>query len=579
VFFKPRRSGRCLRIVLACGALGGCQQKIAGPAPLYAVVRFENLSGDASLEWLGRGASELLSSTLSGAMDGPVIAQSAIVRLSPTLGPRPGGAPGLSSERTAAQLAGATRVISGYVERTSAGLRLTSTQEDLGSGKVINTYTVADSSPLNALNGLARTYSAKAKPFQTSSEDALRLYSTAREGTPENAVTDLEQAVQADPHFGQAWEALIQLTLSRGDKQGAETLIAKAREQKLDPLAVATLDLDSAVLRGDQNGRLAALRQVSSLSAGDTVLRRSLAESESTAGQFPEAASDWRKLRDILPSDPDAWNQLGYTLAWSGDYAGAVSTMEGYARLRPNDPNPLDSLGDVHYLYRKYKEAAAAYQQAYSRSPGFQNGGDLYKAAWAKFMAGDKSGADTTFAQFRKVQEKNETFPVMSADWLYRTGRQKEAIAELRATVNTATPAIKPVILNQLALWELLSGDRTAAAKDAEAAGPPATPANLLIRFATFPSATAAEWNSRAQRMLSGPAAEGLRKLAVGYALILDGRKTEAIPVWKEISDSAPATDFDLRAVYTRVKGEQPRFALLPNPTNVNPFSAVLEKL
>jgi tetratricopeptide (TPR) repeat protein len=253
--------------------------------------------------------------------------------------------------------------------------------------------------------------------------------------------------------------------------------------------------------------------------------------------------------------------------------------MEGYARLRPNDPNPLDSLGDVHFMYRKYKEAAAAYQQAYSKAPGFQNGGDLYKAAWAKFMAGDKSGADASFAQFRKVQEKSDTFPLVSADWLYRTGRQKEALAELRASANTAAAPVKPAILNQLAIWELLSGDRAAAAKDAEAAGPPTTPGNLLIRFATLPSATAAEWESRATKMMSGPTVDGLRKLAVGYALLLDGRKTEAIPVWKEISDSAPATEFALRAVYTRLKGEQPKFAVLPNPANVNPFAAVLENL
>ncbi|MDQ1471652.1 MAG: hypothetical protein QOJ99_3132 [Bryobacterales bacterium] len=579
MFFEAGRSGKWLCIFTACAALGGCRQKIAGPAPLYAVVRFENLSGDASLEWLGRGASELLSSTLSGAMDGPVISSSAIARLSPALGPRPAGTPGLSSERTAAQLAGATRVISGYIERTAGGLRLTSTQEDLGSGKVLSTITVVDSSPLKALNGLAHTFSAKAKPFQTSSEDALRLYSTAREGTPESAGAYLEQAVQADSTFGPAWEALIQFTLSRGDKQGAETLIAKAREQKLDPLAVATLDLDAAVLRGDQNGRLAALRQVSAHNSGDTVLRRSLAESESAAGQFAEAAADWRKLRDVLPSDPDAWNQLGYTLAWSGDYPGAVATMEGYARLRPNDPNPIDSLGDVHFMYRKYKEAADSYLQAHAKAPGFQEGGDLYKAAWAKFMAGDKSGADATFAQFRKLQEKADTFPLVSADWLYRTARQKEAVAELRGSVNTASAPVKPAILNQLAVWELLAGDRAAAAKDAEAAGPPTTPANLFIRFATLPSGTPTEWDARATQMMSGPAVAGVRKLAVGYALILDGRKTEAIPVWKEISDGALATDFALRAVYTRLIGEQPKFALLPNPSNVNPFAAVLDKL
>jgi tetratricopeptide (TPR) repeat protein len=253
--------------------------------------------------------------------------------------------------------------------------------------------------------------------------------------------------------------------------------------------------------------------------------------------------------------------------------------MRGYARLRPTDPNPIDSLGDVYFMNRKFKEAAGAYQQAHTKLPSFQNGGDLYKAAWAKFMAGDKSGADASYAQFRQLQAKNETFPLLDADWLYRTGRRKEAMTELRSASASASASVKPSILNQLALWELLAGDRAAAAKDSESAGPPNIPGNLLVRFATLPSASAAEWATRAERMMSGPNAAGLRKLAIGYALLLDDKKTEAIPVWKEISDSAPATDFAMRAVYTRLKGEQPKFALLPNPTNVNTFAAVLDTL
>jgi len=67
------------------------------------------------------------------------------------------------------------------------------------------------------------------------------------------------------------------------------------------------------------------------------------------------------------------------------DFTGAVKTMEGYAKLRPADANPLDSLGDVHYMYRKFPEAAAAYQQVAVKFPQFQAGGDYYKAAWAKF--------------------------------------------------------------------------------------------------------------------------------------------------------------------------------------------------
>jgi Flp pilus assembly protein TadD len=560
--------------------LGGCAKKAEGPAPRYAVVRFENLSGDPGLEWTARGASELLPATLAGALDGPIISPASLVRLSSTLGLRPGGAPGISSEKTAAQLAGANRMITGYIERTAAGVRATGTEEDLGTQKVVRTVSVVERSPLKALNELARALSPKAGPYQTSSEEAFRLYCIGREATePEIALTSLAQAVRADANFGPAWRSLIEVTLASGNRQEAESLIAKAREQKTDRLTLANLDFESAVLRGDQKARLAALKQVSLLSPTDTILLRTLAETEAAAGQFAEAAADWRRLRDILPADPDAWNQLGYALAWGGNYPEAVRTMEGYARLRPGDPNPPDSLGDVHFMYRKFKEAAASYQKAYALSPGFENGGDLYKAAWAKFMAGDKAGADASFAQFRKAQEKNDNFFLIAADWLYGTGRQKEAVAELRGKMETASAVAKPAALQQLAVWELLAGDRTSAARDAEAAGPPATPAGFLVRFATLPSAPAAEWEVRAARMVTAPAAVALRRLAVGYALLLDGKKEAALPVWKEIAETTPANDFALRTVYARLRGEQPKMTAAPNPGSVNPFASVAEKL
>ena len=231
--------------------LPGCRQKVAGPPPSYAVVRFENLSGEPAVEWMGRAASELLSGTLASAMEGPVIATTAMLRLSSTLGPHPEAAPGISSEKISAQLAGANRIISGYVERSSAGLRITSVEEDLLTRKVVRTTTVVDPVPLRALNELARAISPRAGAYQTSSEEALRLYCIGREAGAEAAAASLEQSVHADPHFGPAWDALIQVALGRGDRPGAERLIARAREQNLDKLSVANLDLDSAVLSGD----------------------------------------------------------------------------------------------------------------------------------------------------------------------------------------------------------------------------------------------------------------------------------------------------------------------------------------
>ena len=89
------------------------------------MVRFENLSGDPSLEWIGRAAGEYLSYALAHALDGPVLNPDALARRSAGLGVEPSRAPGISAQRTDALVAGATRLISGILEKDGNRIRLT----------------------------------------------------------------------------------------------------------------------------------------------------------------------------------------------------------------------------------------------------------------------------------------------------------------------------------------------------------------------------------------------------------------------------------------------------------------------
>ena len=62
-----------------------------------------------------------------------MLGSSAINRFASSLGPRPASAPGISSERAEAFLAGATRFITGYVERPAGQITITATEEDVFS--------------------------------------------------------------------------------------------------------------------------------------------------------------------------------------------------------------------------------------------------------------------------------------------------------------------------------------------------------------------------------------------------------------------------------------------------------------
>ncbi len=517
-------------------------------------------------------------------MDGPVLNSEGLERLATALGPRVSAAPGISTESSEAVLAGATRVFSGYVERLPGGvLRIVSTVEELSTGKSLRTVSAEDRSLLGALGKLAREITPAAKPLPTTNDTAVRLYATALESQAGAAAEDLGQAVRLDPEFGSPWLALARLDVARGSREEAAELIGQARRQKLDALTLAKLDATAATLNNaPASVRIAAERKVALLSPADTVLLRSVAQSEIDAGEFASGAEDWKKIADALPNDPPTWNAVGYARSYAGDYNGALAALREYARLRPQDANPLDSIGDLNYRFRKYGDAAASYQQASAKDPAFDRYGDLYKTAWAKFKAGDKAGADAAFAAFRAAREKSGDLLIVlpEADWLYRTGRGDRGFASLRQSV--ASAQLQPLRDSgylQLAIWDLLAGDRVKAAADAMAAGPVTTAPVALARFIALPSASAAEWEARANSMLAGPAMASLRPLALGYALLLDGKREAATPVWQNIAAQTRATDFFLHAIATRLEGKSIAYDLLPDPNTLNPFSAVLDKL
>src|ERR1035441_11068566 len=83
--------------ILLAVFLTGCIRPPAGtPVERLAVLRLENLSGDASLGWVGRALSEIVTGDLSGAGPPRVISSASIHALDRALGVRPISARGLS---------------------------------------------------------------------------------------------------------------------------------------------------------------------------------------------------------------------------------------------------------------------------------------------------------------------------------------------------------------------------------------------------------------------------------------------------------------------------------------------------
>src|ERR1700730_7071527 len=116
---------------------GSCARHAAGPAvDRIAILRFEDLSQDNSADWMGRAFSDVITAELSGVPGINSLRASWLHGFDRGLGVRPISAPGISSERMQALLAGAHHI--GYGEYTIRGGRVEArlTMENAATGKM-----------------------------------------------------------------------------------------------------------------------------------------------------------------------------------------------------------------------------------------------------------------------------------------------------------------------------------------------------------------------------------------------------------------------------------------------------------
>src|SRR5205085_7306807 len=83
-----------------------------------------------------------------------------------------------------------------------------------------------------------------------------------------------------------------------------------------------------------------------------------------------------KRLEEAVAIDTDfapALNDLGYVYAYQGDYKQALSVMQHYVELLPNEPNPQDSYAEILRMAGRYEEAIEHYRTALRIDPNFHS--------------------------------------------------------------------------------------------------------------------------------------------------------------------------------------------------------------
>jgi tetratricopeptide (TPR) repeat protein len=380
-----------------CGAaFSACTRTPQAPAR-YAFLPFDNLTGDAALDWLTRTAPRIAAAEVAGTAH-------------------------TASSIGDAYLERANRFVHGYFTKQGSALRLSIEVEDAATHKMIATPQF-DGAALASIAALARSLEPKAGEFSSSNAEAVAAWGQG----------DFEKAVGIDPAFGAAWLSLMEAKARAGDNAGAIEASGRALSHPVNSdVDAMRIELARATLKDDARAEHDALLKLTAKVA-DPRLLENLGALETKAREFALAEGDYKKILAAEPDNAEAVNLLGYALGFQGKVSEAEATFAAYRKMPGQEANSFDSLGEVYFMNGKFADAEKAFLHAHELNAAFLSGGDLRKAAYARWLSGDLPGADAIFAKYADFKTKlhDPALEWERAQWLYCTMRKDAALAQL----------------------------------------------------------------------------------------------------------------------------------------------------
>jgi serine/threonine protein kinase/TolA-binding protein len=387
-----------------------------------AVLYFTNLSQDQSLNWLDNGLTDMLTTNLAQVKGLDVLSTErvlgAVQRAS-----KDGKFMDPAQAQQAARDAGADAYITGALLKIGpTQLRLDVRAQDTSSGQILfsdklegqdvqSIFGMVDRLTANIASSFlpAADVPAKAPEIEqssTSNVEAYRHYQLgvdyARRYLGADAIRELEEAVSLDPQFAVAMlrladEYRLQGDLRRGNEIQLKVDQLQSRLPRYDQL---TLQAVKASRSQDPEADLAARQQLVSEFPRSTMDRGLLGNMLAGVGKQEQALALFKQGLALDPKSEDLLNFECYTLAFGGDFDGALAANDAYMAIRPGDPNPLDTRGDVLYLAGRDDEAVIAYRKVLELKPDFSDYGEYLKLAIVYTDQKKPDMANAAFQQF-----------------------------------------------------------------------------------------------------------------------------------------------------------------------------------
>ncbi len=180
--------------------------------------------------------------------------------------------------------------------------------------------------------------------------------------------------------------------------------------------------------QGRLNEAVAELSRAASLDPKLSQAHGLLAVAYDRKGLHDLAEGSYRRAIDVNERDPQALNNLGYSLYLAGNYRAAVDRLKKAARLAPNDARILNNLALAQVRVGKYDDAYRNFARAEGEFSGHSN------VAAMLIRAGREDRAVEHLEAARKLQPDSQNVLRQLAELYERTGRGDKAV-EARQTL------------------------------------------------------------------------------------------------------------------------------------------------
>ena len=456
-----------------------------------AVLYFSNLSQDASLNWLDSGLTDMLTTNLAQVKGLDVLStervMNAVQRAS-----KDGKSLNPAQAQQVASDAGADAYVTGALLKVGpTQLRLDVRVQDTRTGQILYSDKL-EGQDLQSIFGMVdRLTSSIARNFlpaenlpqtapaieqaSTANIEAYRHYQLGvddgRRFLIADAIRELEEAVRLDPQFALAHMWLASQYAYEGDLRRYNQIMIKV--EQMQSRLPRYEQLLFQVLRADRSRDLEASaktrQELVAEFPRDSVQRAELAGNLGALGQRDQSLEVFRQGLALDPKSEDVLNMESYFLSFWGDFNGALTANDRYAAVRPTDPNPHDTRGDILYMVGRDDEAIAAYRKAIELKPDFVDYIEYLKLATVYADQKKFDMAEAALQQFAQhtgalnrlyLPGFEAQLQQMRGDFEAALGSYRRAAAQLgRAGQNEAAATV----LQQFASLSVLLGRSSAA--------------------------------------------------------------------------------------------------------------------